>query len=175
MKQLTIRWMIVGVTAALVAVGVWLTVSLGMGSSAEASTRAATPAELALPPEVAALLQQEVGLVVGSPDAATISATIADTAARSASKTEYGTQLPVDAIPRLYLIQVGHNSEAGDPGLSVGSLKWLVVYKGLDIIAPGPVGADGQPTAGATIHSAVLIVDAETGTIDVTHWTSSII
>lgn len=175
MKMRTARWAVVGAAAGVLAAGVWLVGSIGTNSPAEASTRPATAAELAVPPEVTALLKQEAGLNVESPGSATISINIAETAAQAIAKTEYGTQVPADTVPNLYLVRVAETPGATDTGLQVGSVQWLVVYRNLDISTPGPAGADGQPTTGAVVRSAVLVVDAETGTIDLAHWTSSTI
>lgn len=143
-------------------------------NAAGPSTRPASSVELAVPPGVTALLEQEVGLVVTSPESAMVSITVAEAAVQAIAGTEYGAQVPTDTAPELYLVQVGDNSGDPDSGLAVGSLQWLVVYRNLDITAAGPAGAGGQPSEGAAIRSAVLVIDAETGAIGLAHWTSSV-
>lgn len=174
MRQHTTRWAVAALAAVvLLAVGVWLVGSIGAKNPAEASTRPASSAELAVPPDVTALLEQETGLVVDSPESATVPIAVAEAAAQSIAETEYGSQVPADTVPELYLVQVGDGSRLQDTGVRAGSLQWLVVYRNLDITTPGPIGADGESSAGAVIRSAILVVDAEEGTIGLTHWTRS--
>lgn len=139
------------------------------------AVRSTPPTGHPVPPEVTALLKQEAGLVVESPESATVPTRVPEAEARAIARTEYGSQIPADAVPDLYLVRVGGGPEDQDPGLTVGSHQWLVVYRDLDIATAGPAGADGQPSAGAAIRSAVIVVDAETGDIGLAHWTSSVI
>lgn len=144
------------------------TVCAGCGA-AGSETTAATDPELAVPAEVIEALEDEAGLKIGAAPSMEVPNDVPEELSEVAQQTGYSGEISADTRIEIYLIDVHDTSANRAAGLTPGP-EWLVYYPQLDIEVPGPIRQDGQPAEGSTVERGYVLVDPDTGAVELTHW-----
>lgn len=135
------------------------------------TTAVIAQSEWPLTPELSDLLSAELGITVRPPPTAPTAAVDAERAVALAAAAHVHYVGPDDTPAGQYLVEVADTAANRRLDLPIGRPVWIVDYG--DLSAPtvgGPVTEQGTPAAGSTIARGIVLLDAETGRVLVSHW-----
>ena len=135
------------------------------------TTAVVAQSEWPLTPELSDLLSAELGITVRSPPTAPAAAVDAERAVAISAAAHVHYLGPDDAPAGQYLVEVADTASNRRLDLPIGRPVWIVDYRGLS--APtvgGPITEQGTPAEGSTITRGIVLLDAETGSVLVSHW-----